>query len=111
MDDTAKNDFKNALHSSSFFPTFKTYTKVTQSTKTIIVTNICNSTLVSGFVLSVISDHYRMVLFLDLPVNPSPTRHKIKRKIFYKETIQRLSKDLQAKAWYGIYNCSDADTA
>ena len=75
------------------------------------ITNIQNSTFVSGTVLSEISDHFPIVLFLNLPARPSPTRHKIKIKILNEETIRRLGEDLQTKAWYRIYNCSDADAA
>ncbi|KAM9816277.1 uncharacterized protein ACBT44_010682 [Syngnathus typhle] len=80
-DDTAKNDFINTLHSSSFFPTINAYTRVTHSTKSIIdnfITNFQNATLTSGTVLSEISDHFPFVLFIDLP---------------------------------GIYDCSDVDAA
>ena len=111
-DDAAKNDFINTLQSLSFFPTVNTYTRVTHSTKSIIdnfITNVQNSTFVCGTILSDISDHFPIVLFIDLPARRSLTHHKMKIKILNDETIRHLSEDLQAKAWYRIYNYSDPD--
>lgn len=109
-----KKDFINTLHSSSFFPTISTCTRITHATKTIIdnfITNIQNSTLASGTVFSEISDHFPIVLFLNLPARPFSTHHEIKVKIINAVTVQRLSEDLQAKPWCQIYNCNDADAA
>ncbi len=88
-DDTAKNNFINKLHSFSFYPTINTYTRVTHSTKSIIdniVTNIHNTSLESGVVLSEISDHFPIVLFLDLTSRSSLPHHKIKAKVINKKT-------------------------
>ena len=92
-DDSAKNDFLNFLHSFSFFPTINTYTRVTDSTKTTIdniITNIRNSKLKSGVILSDISDHFPVILFVDSPDRPAPSRHIIKSKLINDETLQRL---------------------
>lgn len=71
-DDAAKNNFINTLHSFSFFPTINTFTRVTHSTKSIIdniITNIRNTPLESGVVLSKISDPL-LYYFLTLLAGP-----------------------------------------
>ena len=50
-DDNTKIDFINTLHSSYFFPTINKYTRVTESSKSVIdnfITNIQNACINSG---------------------------------------------------------------
>ena len=113
-DDAVKNNFINILHSFSFFPTINTFTRVTPSTKTIIdniITNILNTSLESGVVLSEISDNFPIVLFLDLAGRSSLSRHKIKTKVINEETLRCLRENLQTNAWDEVYNHSDVEAA
>ncbi len=54
-EDGAKQDFMNTLHSSSFFPTVTNFSRVTQTSKTIIdniITNVQNTKLETGCLTS-----------------------------------------------------------
>lgn len=113
-EDTPKNDFINTLHSSSFFPTINTFTRVTPTTRTIIdniITNIHSTRLESGIVHTEISDHFPIVLFIDLACRPSPICQKFKTRIINEKTLQHLNKDLQSRTWDNIFYCNDTDAA
>lgn len=113
-DDTVKKDFINTLHSFSFFPTINTFTRVMQYSKSIIdniITNIQNVCSVSGVVLTDISDHFPVVLFIDLAGKSILSCHKTKAKVLNERTLQQLRESLQAKTWDSVYHCRDPDTA
>ena len=83
-ENTASLDFLNTLHSFAFFPTIKTYTRVTNSCKSAIdniVTNIRNTKLETGVVIHDISDHYPSFLFTDFGKKGLDQVHKSKTKV------------------------------
>lgn len=80
-DDAVKNDFINILHSSSFFPTINIFTRVTNTSTTVIdniVTNIRNVKLESGALLSDITDHYPIILYFNLDYKCLPLCQPVK---------------------------------
>lgn len=108
------NDFMNTIHSSSFTPTINRYTRVTHSSKSIIdniITNIQNSRLESGVVVTDISDHYPIVLSLNLASKPPPKRCKIKISVLNERTLQQLHDNLESKVWTSVYETRDPETA
>lgn len=113
-DDAAKNDFINTLHSSSFFPTINIFTRVTNTSRTIIdniITNIRNVKLESGALLSDISDHYPIILYLKFDYKCLPSCYPVKTKVVNERTLYQLNVSLQAKVWNTVYLCCDPDTA
>ena len=113
-DDTIKNDFINTLHSFSFFPTINIFTRVTNRSRTIIdnfITNIENASIDSGVILSEISDHLRIVLFMHLSNKFKLFLHKEKAKVLNLKTLTNLRENMLNKTWDHIYSCRDPDTA
>ena len=101
-EDGAKQDFMNTLHSSSFFPTISRFTRVIQTSKTIIdniISNIQNTKLETGVVQSDITDLFPIAIFFDSGKSFSPPLSRIKSKIFNERTLQHLIVSLQAKSW------------
>lgn len=87
-EDTISKDFVNILQSSFFFPTINTFTRVTESSKTIIdniFTNAHNAFLDPGVILSDVSDHYPIVLFTDLIDKTDDHHNKIKVKVIKRQ--------------------------
>ena len=58
-----------------------------------------------------ITDHFPIVLFLDLASKTKLPRQKTKIKVLNERTLQQLSESLQAKTWDTVYDCSDPDSA
>lgn len=104
----------NALHSSSFFPTINTFTRITQSSKSImdnIITNIRSPKLESGVILSDVSDHFPIVLFHALSDRPSLPRCKLKTRVINEIALWCFGEQLQTKTCNNVYICTDASTA
>ena len=104
------------LHSFSFFPTISTFTRVTESCRTIIdniFTNSHKANIDSGIIFSDITDHYPIVLFTDLvkKVDNSHTITKTKVRVLNDKSLQRLCANLQTKSWDSVYNSKDPNTA
>lgn len=113
-DDVVKRDFVNTLHSFSFFCTINQFTRVTLSTRTVIdniITNIRNTRLESGVVLSDITDHFPIVFFLDLANKNELSLQKTKIKVLNERILKLLIENLQAKTWKAVYDCNNTDTA
>ena len=113
--DAAKHDFINTMHSSSFFPTINTFTRVTQTSSSIIdnfITNIRNTMLVTGVVRSDITDHFPIAFFYGSAKMYSIPHPKTKKcKIINEITLQLLNANLLTKPWETIYNCTTPDAA
>lgn len=61
--------------------------------------------------LSDITDHFPIVLFLDLASKTNLSQRKTKTKVLNERTLKQLSESLQAKTWEAVYDCNDPDTA
>lgn len=112
-DDHALN-FLNTLHSFSFFPTITMPTRVTSTSQSLIdniVTNIHNINMESGVVLSDISDHYSIVLYLDLGCKQIPPCLKTKTRIINGKTLKQLCECLETRTWINVYEATDPDIA
>lgn len=108
-EDGAKHDFLNTLHSNSFFHTISRFTRVTQSSKSIIdniITNIQHTKLETGVILSDITDHFPIAMFYGMGKPLSPPLSKITSKIIKESTLQDLMANLQAKCWDTVYDCN-----
>lgn len=97
-----------------FFPTINTFTRVTQTSSSIIdnfITNTWNARLVTGVVQSDITDHFPIAFFCGSAKMfsiPHPKTKKI--KIINEITLQLLNAILLAKPWETIYKCTTPDT-
>ena len=111
----AKNDFLNTLHSYSFFPTINQFTRVKESTKSIIdniITNISTTKLTSGVIISDISDHFPIFLAFDLANKHIFSRNPTtKVKVLNDKTLNQLCITLQNSNWDSVYNSSHPDVA
>lgn len=117
-DDNDSNEFVNILHSSFFFPTINTFTRVTSTSSTIIdniLTNAHEASLDPAVIITDISDHFPVVLFTDLIGEPDPPPNKIKNKIKVKiindKTLHKLSAHLKTTSWDSVYRCEDPNNA
>ncbi len=113
-EDATKNDFINTLHSFSFSPTINMFTRITHLSKSTIdnmVTNIHNSTLESGVVLSDITDHFPIVLFVNSFHRFALLPGKKTMKVLNNRTLRQLCENLETKSWNSVYNAPDSDTA
>lgn len=98
--DKTKKDFMNTLHSFNFFTTINTFTRVTQRSKTIIdnfITNIAQENIDSGVILSGISDHFPIVLFMKLPKKLKIDTYKDKIMVLNEKTLTNLRTYMQHK--------------
>lgn len=112
--DKTKNDFMNTIHSFNFSAAINTYTRVTNRSKTIIdnfITNIEYDKVKSGVILSGISDHFPIVLFMKLTNNLKSSTENTKMKILNMNTLTNLRTHLQQKDWTHVYRCHDPDMA
>ena len=109
-----KREFINTLYSSAFYPTINLPTRVTNSSKTVIdnfITNIRNTKLVSGVLINDISDHFPIVLFINLNLKSHQQHQPLKCRVINEKNLHWLSESLRAKDWDIIYHCTDPNTA
>ncbi len=62
-------------------------------------------------VMSDISDHFPIVLFVNLACKPAPSRCKIITEVLNERTLQQLCESLETKAWTNVYDVRDPNTA
>ena len=111
---TTKNDFINTLHSYSFYPNINIPTRVTATSKTIIdniITNIHNTKIESGVIVTDISDHFPVFLSANLDQKGQSPRPPVKTRVVNERTLHRLAESMQAKEWDTVYLCTDPNTA
>ena len=113
-----KREFINTLHSYGFHPSINIPTRVqfrsTNVSKTVIdniVTNMHNTKLETGVLVTDISDHFPIVLFANLTQKNNLQHHPIKRRILNERTLHQLTTTLKAKSWDIIYHSTDPETA
>ncbi len=114
LENSVKNDFINALYASSFFPTINIYTRETESSKSVIdniITNIHNNCFDSGVILSDITDHFPIVLFIDIAKKINEVPLKTKVKVLNEKNLMNLSENLRDKTWDSVYSCKSPDAA
>ena len=75
-----------------------------------MVTNIHNFWLESGVVLSDITDHFPIVLFVNLAREPTLPPSMLPMKVLNNRTLEQLCVNLETKSWNCVYN-ADPDTA
>lgn len=75
------------------------------------ITNIHNIKLESGVLFSNITDHFPIVLFLNLALSRLPLSHPVQSRVLNEKTLQQLNASLVAKDWDIIYNCTNLNTA
>lgn len=117
-DDGAKNDFLNCLYSSIFFPTISSYTRVTEITKSTIdniITNI-NVHFDSGVIMSDITDHFPIVLFIDLDTKIRQQQKKtlpLKKsiKVLTGKYLDKLLGNLRHKTWDSVFSWNTPEEA
>lgn len=117
-DDSAKNDFLNCLYSSNFFPTISSYTRVTETTKSTIdniITNI-NVHFDSGVIISDITDHFPIVLFIDLDTKIRQQQKKtlpLKKsiKVLTGKYLDKLLGNLRHKTWDSVFSWNTPEEA
>lgn len=64
----------------------------------------------SGVVMSDLSDHFPIVMFLNYVYKSPPTNYKITNKVLNERTLLWLYESLETKAWTNVLNVCDPDT-
>lgn len=106
-EDATKHDFINTLHLFSLFPMINMFTRITHLSKSTIdnmITNIHNPTLESGVLLSDITDHFPIVLFVNLFHKVVLSPGKITMMVLNNSTLRQLCENLETKSWNSVYN-------
>ena len=102
------------IHYTSPPSSLNRFTRVTQTSKTIIdniISNIQNTKLETGVVQCDITDHFPIAIFFDSGKSFPPPLYSIKSKILNERTLQHLIVNLQAKSWDSVYNSGTLDAA
>ena len=111
---TVKNNFINTLHSNSFYPTINIPTRVKDTSKTIIdniITNVHNTTIETGVIVTDISDHFPIFLSANLNQKSQQPHPPVKTRVVNERTLHHLAESIQAKEWDIVYHCRDPDIA
>lgn len=112
-----QKDFLNCLYSSSFFPTINSYTRISKTSQTIIdniITNFHNARFESYVILTDVSDHFPVVLSIDLNIKKKeqPNKYFKKRiKVLSNKNLTKLVESLRNKSWDTVYSCNNSEEA
>ena len=108
-------DFLSSLDSYSFYPTIHHIpTRVKPPSQSLIdniVTNIHKTNMESGVVFSDITDHYPIVLYLNLNYKQKSPHPKTKTRIINGKTLEQLCENLTTRSWTDVFGATDPDVA
>ena len=103
----ATNDFLNSLLSHSFLPTITKPTRVTDLSSTLIdniFTNSSRSVFKSGIILHDLSDHFPIMLHVNLAVNfKPPNNNSLFTRDYSRDCIVKFNNSLNLQNWSLVF--------